>query len=126
MPNKIESNDENYDDPKGNKYVKQNNMISEYQSTSANGSDAENHNAELYDSINEPDQPQYEILPGEAGETAQYLTVVHDADDDKEEEEEMQYLDILPANEEEIYSDISDSVKQQALESSDQESEIYH
>ena len=103
----------------------QNNKISEYQSTSANGSDAENHNAELYDSINEPDQPQYEILPGEAGETAQYLTVVHDANDDKEEEEEMQYLDVLPANEEEIYSDISDSVKQQALESNDQELEIY-
>lgn len=103
----------------------QNSQQNEYQSTSTNGSDAENHTTELYASINEPEQPQYEILPGEADETAQYLTVVHNDDDKEDDEEEIQYLDVLPAEEEEIYSDISDSVKQQALENDDQELEIY-
>lgn len=76
--------------------------------------------AEFYDTINEPAQPQYEILPGEAGEAEQYLDYLPNHD-----KEEMQYLDVHPPpDDEEIYSDISESLKQQALEN-DQELEIY-
>jgi len=46
------------------------------------------------------------------------------ADHEEEDEPVAQYLDVIPAHEEDIYSDISDSVKQQALENN-QELEIY-
>lgn len=119
-PNKPKSGDENYDEAKGDFYLKldgtQNKQTNLYQSINANGSNTNNHTCELYDCTNEPDQPQYEILPGEPAEMAQYLAVVHDHDEE-DNATEMQYLDVLPEREEEIYSDISDSIKQNALES---------
>lgn len=79
----------------------------------------------VYDGIAEPDQPQYEILPGEADEQDQYLDVIAGRNEDEEPQD--QYLDVLPANED-IYSDISDSaieqIRQEALENH-QELEIY-
>ena len=83
----------------------QNMQANQYQSMSANNNATDDDATELYDTINEPDQPEYEILPCESGETAQYLAVVADHDEDTSEEP---YLDVLPATDEEIYSDISD------------------
>ena len=105
-PNK--PGEENYDAAR-DMYLKldgtQNKQANPYQSISANNNATDNVTTELYDTINEPDQPQYEILPCEAGETAQYLAVVADKDEEISEEP---YLDVLPASEQEIYSDISD------------------
>lgn len=75
----------------------------------------------MYDDIDvgEPAQPNYEILPGEAGEMAQYLAVIPG----QEEASQPMYLDIHPQDED-IYSDISDTVeqkKQQVFDEDDQE-----
>ena len=85
----------------------QNKQANPYQSMSTMNNANDDDGTELYDTINEPEQPQYEILPCESGETAQYLAVV--ADKDEEDTSEDPYLDVLPASEQEIYSDISDS-----------------
>ena len=119
-PNKVGSNTENYGDGEAGFYVKldgtQNQQVNHYQSTSVKSNDVGNHATELYDEIDTEDQPQYEVLPGEAGEVDQYLTVIPNNEDD--ETSEMPYLDVLPSHnhQEEIYSDISDSIKQYALE----------
>ena len=115
--------DENYD-AKGGLYLKldgtQNKQPNQYQSVNATN-DATDDPVELYDTIIEPEQPQYEILPCESGETAQYLAVVADHDKD-EDTSETPYLYVLPTPNQEIYSDISDT---QLKSEDDQESEIY-
>ena len=112
-PNKPETDDHD-------QYLKldgtQNKQANEYQSMSAKSS-TDNDTIELYDTIIEPDQPQYEILPCETGEAAQYLDVVADKDTSEEP-----YLDVLPTSCEEIYSDISDI---QTKPENDQELELY-
>ena len=116
--------EENYD-TKGGLYLKldgtQSRQSNQYQSVNATN-DATDDAVELYDTIVEPEQPQYEILPCESGETAQYLAVVADHDKD-DGTSETAYLDVLPTtDDQEIYSDISDA---QPKSENDQESEIY-
>lgn len=122
-PNKLESGDS---EANGDMYLKldgtQNQQTNQYLSLSTKDDAIDDTTAELYDVINEPEQPQYEILPCEAGDMAQYLDVVADHNKDDEDTSEMPYLDVLPATNEEIYSDISDT---QTKPEDDQELEIY-
>ena len=102
----------------------QNQKPNHYQSTSVKSNNVGNHATELYDEIGTEARPQYKVLPGEAGKVDQYLTVIPNNDED-DDMSEMPYLDVLPSHDhqKEIYSDISDSIKQYALEN-DQEVEI--
>ena len=139
-PSTTESTDEIYTDSKGNYYIK---LMTDPTKEPNHYQAIKDETIKLYESIQEPEQPQYEALIGEVNEPShdqdseqqsQYETLrgeangpSHVKDDQDFEQQPQLYLDVVSdETNEEIYSDISDTieqVKQLQAQEDDQKSE---